>query len=218
VGYIREDAKRDAKMQSLEQIGAVQQKVKKWADKIQVGGFYKKAEAARKEGEVWEEDGKKWTVRGGIKQSISNLERARLPHWCPKCGKNMNGKLNEKFYWLKGTCHDCWSSYETKMRLAGVYGAYERRMLRANERSWIADVIAQHLDYIENQNDMEIHFMDGRWEVLAKASEFDEVKEKLQKDIQFMYDRLSVIEEEEIKDVENYKNLEAWQAEHPWAG
>ena len=217
MSYINHAAKEEAQRQSRDQIGAVQEKLKKWADKVVVGGFYKKAEEAREEGEVWKDvDGKEWTVKHGIKQNVTRLQDAKMPWWCPSCGRVMNHKIHEKFYWLKSACHDCWIKYEGQMRIEGVYSAYERRMLRANERAWIADIISQHLDYIQNQNDMELHFMDGRWEVLAHASEFDQVKEKLQNDIQFMYDRLEVIEKEEIEDAEHISELENWERENPW--
>ena len=215
--YINKEAKAEAKRRSTEQIGAVQDRLKKWANKVVVGGFYKSEGKEYKEGDVWEDsDGKKWTVKNGVKQSISKLQDAKMPWWCPSCGRTMNHKIHEKFYLIKGACHDCWVKYEGKMRIDRVYPAYERKMLRANERAWITDIIEQHLNYIKNQGDMQIHFMDGRWEVLADSSEFDEIKEKLQKDIQFMYERLQVLEQEEEDDQEEQKLLEEWQVDNPW--
>lgn len=217
--FINEKAKEEAKAKSSDQIHNVRQKIKKWSDRKVFGGYYKKAEPIRKEGEEWTDDeGKTWTVKNGVKQTISRHQDAKIPWWCPKCGRTLNHKIHEKFYILKGACHDCWIAYEGKMRVDGVYPAYERRMLRANERSWIADIIAQHLDYIENQQDMELHFRDGRWEVLADKSEFGEVKEKLRHDIQFMHDRLEFIQREEDDDKQNQIELEEWEEQNPWSG
>ena len=44
---------------------------------------YTKKEEFRKEGDIWEEDGRKWTIKDGIKQNITKLDRAKkaqIPH------------------------------------------------------------------------------------------------------------------------------------------
>ncbi len=55
----------------------------------QVG--YSKAQIERKEGDVWEESGKKWTIKNGIKQTVTRFDKLKesinLPLTCPKCGK-----------------------------------------------------------------------------------------------------------------------------------
>jgi hypothetical protein len=217
--YINYDAKVEARKQTDNQIEHVRSLVKSWANKVVVGGFYKKEDIVREEGDVWQDaDGRSWTKLNGIIQQVSKTQHAKTPWWCPKCERTLNNDIHVKFYWLRGACLDCWSSYETKMKLAKVYDAFERRTLRNNERAWIADIISQHLDYIENQGDMEIHFMDGRWEVLAHSSNFDEMKEKLQADIQFMYDRLMVITNEETLDADEQQRLTEWEIRNPWGG
>ena len=52
----------------------------------------------RKEGEKWEEDGKLYEWKNGIKQSISKLQDAKTPYWCPQCKQSMNGRLDYKMY------------------------------------------------------------------------------------------------------------------------
>ena len=42
---------------------------------IQIG--YKKETKEYSEGDIWEESGKKWTIRNGIKQTISNLDKIK---------------------------------------------------------------------------------------------------------------------------------------------
>ena len=41
------------------------------------GVGYSKKEIVRQEGDVWEEDGRQWTVKDGIKQNITRLDRQR---------------------------------------------------------------------------------------------------------------------------------------------
>ena len=65
----------------------------------QVG--YTKAQTEHKEGDVWEENGKKWTIKNGIKQTITRFDELKkiinLPLSCPSCGKAMKSNtLNKK--------------------------------------------------------------------------------------------------------------------------
>ena len=38
---------------------------------------YNKKQSFYKEGDVWEEDGRKWTIKNGIKQNITKMDRAK---------------------------------------------------------------------------------------------------------------------------------------------
>ena len=50
---------------------------------------YNKSSGRYKEGDVWTESGKEWTIKNGIKQNITKLDAAkkalRIPLACPKC-------------------------------------------------------------------------------------------------------------------------------------
>ncbi len=51
----------------------------------QVG--YSKAQIEHNEGDVWEENGKKWTIKNGIKQTVTRFDELKkvlnLPLTCP---------------------------------------------------------------------------------------------------------------------------------------
>ena len=70
------------------------------ATRDQIG--YSRKEEFHKEGDVWEENGKQWTIENGLKRSISKLQKARelirIPLTCPKCGKALNTALDKKMY------------------------------------------------------------------------------------------------------------------------
>lgn len=51
----------------------------KHGDKVGQSVGYSKQEKDYKEGDVWEEDGRKWTIKEGIKQNITKLDKAVLP-------------------------------------------------------------------------------------------------------------------------------------------
>ena len=91
---------------------------------------YKKTNTKRKEGEVWEEKGKTWTIKNGVRQNITKLDSlrkvVRTPLCCPRCGNRMIKKLDKKIYKLRKICFDCNLTDEHRMRLEGTYDQYER--------------------------------------------------------------------------------------------
>ena len=106
---------------------------------------YKKVLARHKEGDVWQESGKEWTIKNGIKQSITKLDAAkkalRLPLRCPNCGGPMKHHLAKKMYKIHGFCFDpCTVEMEAKLRTAGLYDQYEKRMMQGNMKTFIKDV------------------------------------------------------------------------------
>ena len=106
---------------------------------------YKKVLARHKEGDIWQENGKEWTIKNGIKQSITKLDAAkkalRLPLRCPNCGGPMKHHLAKKMYKIHGFCFDpCTVEMEAKLRTAGLYDQYEKRMMQGNMKTFIKDV------------------------------------------------------------------------------
>jgi hypothetical protein len=172
-------------------------KMDKWANRLQIS-MATKPNIVRVEGERWEEDGKTWYLQGGIKKSISLLEHSRMPHWCPRCSLPMNHRFDRKFYYLRGHCFNCNVEIEGQMRLDGTWEAFEKRMLRENEKAFLRDKIQENIDYIKNFRPPQAHFSDGRWEEIAPLSSFSELFERIEKDIEFMVGRLEQIQKEEL--------------------
>lgn len=111
--------------------------------KIQTG--YKAIIEKHGEGDIWEESGKKWTIKNGIKQNITKLNQAkeaiRIPLTCPNCGKPLKHWLDRKMYKIHGYCFDpCTVEYEAGLRKAGLYEQYEQRMMQGNMKAFIEDV------------------------------------------------------------------------------
>ena len=213
--YIRDDAKIEVKRRADEQVGAIREKMNKWANKISVGGFNPKKVDEHKEGDEWEdEDGKLWEFKHGIKQGVRKNANAILPFWCPRCGLSLHHKLHDTFYKLRGACHNCVVSYEGKMRVDGVWEIYERKTMRQNEKSFLNDAISKHEDYIRTFKVPQVHFEDGRWEELATLESFEVKFNELRKDILFMKTRLEQIKKDECED--DYTKLDAWIYENPW--
>lgn len=217
MSYLKYD-KEEVRKKIDEAKGNVQEKMNKWANTVVSG--WRPPVVERKEGEVWEDsDGRKWTVKDGIKQNISHLKDARMPWWCPRCHKNMNHRFDDKFYRLKGACFNCVVEYETKMRVDGVWEAYERRQQRNNERAFYVDKIKQHIHYLESWKPLQLMYEDGRYEDFGTREMFSDVFEKIREDIEFINGKLELIQQEENADDEPQQRLANWERSNPfWQG
>jgi len=139
---------------------------KKFAAKTVVGTGYQKAQIVRKEGDIWEENGKSWTIKNGIKQNVTKLDAAkkaiRIPLTCPKCSGSMRYYLSQKMYKIHGMCFDCVITYEADLRKAGLYDQYEKAMMQGSMRAfakdleqWVFERINTVNSFITEQGDVE---------------------------------------------------------------
>ena len=85
------------------------------------------------------------------------LKEARMPWFCPECNKVMKSRLDRKFYYMIQKCHDCVVKEETKMRINGTYGEYEKNKVRENKRSYIRD-LKQTIEEWKNSPDSVTYF------------------------------------------------------------
>lgn len=133
--------------------------------KNQIG--YDKIHKRHKEGDIWEEDGKTWTIKQGIRQNITKLHNVkksvRVPLTCPNCGNPMQHHLAKKMFKIHGFCFDpCTVEYEASLRKAGLYKQYEKRMIEGNMKSfiedinqWAADHVNMSSNFVTEQGDIE---------------------------------------------------------------
>lgn len=151
--------------------------------KTQTG--YSKPYVDRKEGEVWEEDGKRWKVTNGIKvhQPKTSKIRSRIltPLKCPKCGGPMQHPLAKKMYKIHGFCFDpCTVEYEKNLREAGLYSSYEKNLMKGNIKRFLKDIEEWYQDQI-NSN-IEYVTEDGAiedWKV-DKKKKCEQMKKNIQ--------------------------------------
>jgi hypothetical protein len=129
---------------------------KDYTAKTQSSTGYQKVYKKYSEGDTWEEFGKKWTIKNGIKQNITKLDSAkkaaRVPLACPKCGGSMNHWLAKKMYKIHGFCFDCTVDYEAKLRKAGLYEKYEKNMMKGNAYSFVNDLKAYVNNFVEYES------------------------------------------------------------------
>ena len=126
---------------------------KDFSGKTVDGTGYEKVYVAYKEGDIWEENGRTWTIKNGIRQNITKLDAAKkalqMPLKCPKCGGPMRHHLAQKMYKIHGFCFDpCTVEYEAELRKAGLYESYEKNMIQGSLKAFMKDVEEFILDSI----------------------------------------------------------------------
>ena len=93
-----------------------------------------------KEGDVWEETGRKWTIKNGIKQNITKLDRIKnlgiLPLNCPTCKGIMQvDDMNKKMYAIHRMCLDCVVKMEDEIKRQGKWDEYVKNIMNSNKNA-----------------------------------------------------------------------------------
>jgi hypothetical protein len=118
---------------------------KNYGDKTVTQAGYTKETVIYKEGDVWEENGKQWTIKNGLKQNITRLDNIKkslmIPLTCPNCSKPMkNDTLNKKMWPIHKMCFDCVITMETKLKREGKFEEYERNMTKKGIETYIKEL------------------------------------------------------------------------------
>jgi len=122
----------------------------------QVG--YNKQQQEYQEGDVWEENGKQWTIKNDIKQTVTKHDKLRqlvtMPLTCPKCDQPFkNNPINKKMWNIHHMCFDCVIEMEAKIKLEGKWDEYEKKMMNANKNAEIDDFEAAFEAFINTKAD-----------------------------------------------------------------
>lgn len=130
---------------------------KNFTAKTKLQSGYKKAYSHYAEGDIWEERGRKWTIKNGIKQNITKLDAAKkaiqIPLVCPNCGGSMRHTLAKKMYNLHGFCFDpCTVEMEANLRVSGLYEQYQNRMMSGNMKAFANDIEAWALQAVSTSD------------------------------------------------------------------
>ena len=127
---------------------------------------YSKAYKAYVEGDTWEESGRTWTIKDGIRQNVTKLDAAKkilqIPLVCPKCAKSLKHHISQKMYKIHKMCFDCVIDYEAELRKAGLYDSYEKAMMQGSIKAfakdiedWMLDNITATDTFVTEQGDVE---------------------------------------------------------------
>ena len=125
------------------------------SSETQIG--YNKKIIEHKEGDVWTENKKTWTIKNGIKQTISKLDSVRkevfMPLCCPECNKVMKKRLDKPYYRIHKKCHDCVILFEHKLQINGKYNDYKKDLQSKNNISYINRLESYLLDAVNTSNE-----------------------------------------------------------------
>jgi transcription elongation factor Elf1 len=124
--------------------------------RIQTG--YTKKHIERSEGDIWEENGKTWTINNGLKQTVTKHDKLRelvkMPFKCPECERAMKAnKLNKKMWVIHKKCFNCVIEYETTLKATGQYEEYAKNIMNANKNTFADDYEAAVKEYETAQPD-----------------------------------------------------------------
>ena len=129
-------------------------------------GYTKKYEH-HKEGDVWEEDGRKWTIKNGIKQKITKMDKfkkmGKTPLFCPECNTIMKKHLDTKVFPAYQKCFDCVIDYEQQLKKEGKLEEFHQNLRDQHIdtaidgfKSFMADAMKQsNQNYVTEAGDVE---------------------------------------------------------------
>jgi hypothetical protein len=110
-----------------------------------------------KEGDVWMEGRKTWTIKNGIKQTISKLDTIKkevfMPLCCTNCCKVMKKILDKPTYKVHKKCHDCVVEFEHKLKIRGEYDDYIKKLKAKNTLDIVDEMESYLLDAINTSNE-----------------------------------------------------------------
>jgi len=127
------------------------------ANRTRVQAGYEKQVKEYSEGDIWEENGKKWTIKNSIKQNVTKHDKLReiikFPLKCA-CDKPMKPtKLNKKMWTIHGKCFDCVVKHETHLKSTGQYEEYASKLMNANKNTFVTDYEQAVEAYIHDTGD-----------------------------------------------------------------
>jgi len=162
-------------------------------EKSTVGIGYEKKQEFYEEGDVWDADGRTWTIIDGIKQNITKLDKAKssilMPLFCPQCSNLMKNKFDKLFYIQYNRCFNCQIDFETEIRKLGLWEEYEKNIINSDLDSIIKDygvwmdeiLIGSNESFITEAGDIERWVGNGKKKLLENKEETIKYLQSLKK-------------------------------------
>jgi hypothetical protein len=122
----------------------------KYGEKTISGVGYLKKKEYHNEGDVWEENGKKWTIINNVKQNITKLDKIKkikVPLFCPSCSRPMNKPFDKDYFNVHRKCFDCVVEFETELRRIGAWEEYHKNI----HNSEIDNFIVKYKLWVEEE-------------------------------------------------------------------
>lgn len=154
-------------------------------DKTQLQAGWEKHKQVHKEGDVWQENGKSWTIKSGIKQTITKLDEIKklvlMPIACPNCGGVMRlDDYNKKMWAIHQKCFDCVIKMESEIKRQGKWEEYTGNILNSNKNAELDDLAMMLDEWIEDKDTFVSESGElEKWAGGDKQSIYKQVKERI---------------------------------------
>ena len=130
---------------------------KDYTSKTKFQSGYSKNSTLREEGDIWEENGKKWTIKNGIKQNVTKLDNIkksiRLPLCCPKCNGPLSYHLSKQIYRIHKMCMNCFLDYEDVLKKNGLLKKNILDQRKANVKFFIRE-LEESINLVNNDTNV----------------------------------------------------------------
>jgi hypothetical protein len=154
----------------------------KYGERTTMGTGYTKAKEFHNEGDVWEEDGRQWTIKNGLKQNVTKLDKAKegivLPLFCSCCNNVMKPHLDKRWYVLYGHCFNCQVDAEHKLRKEGKLEETEQQItndhvdgITKDFEVWFNELLNTNDSFVTEQGDVEKWDGSGKEQLIRQKEE-----------------------------------------------
>ena len=154
----------------------------KYGERTTMGTGYTKAKEFHNEGDVWEEDGRQWTIKNGLKQNVTKLDKAKegivLPLFCSCCNNVMKPHLDKRWYVLYGHCFNCQVDVEHKLRKEGKLEEVEQQItndhvdgMTKDFEVWFNELLNTNDSFVTEQGDVEKWDGSGKEQLIRQKEE-----------------------------------------------
>ena len=154
-------------------------------DRTQIQTGWEKVGKKYGEGDTWEDGGKVWTIKNGIKQTVTKYDALKqlivLPLACPQCKQPMKvDSYNKKMWSIHQKCFDCVIKMETEIKRQGKWDEYTASIMNKNKNAELEDLEAaleqwvnESDTFVSEQGDVE------KWGGGDKKAIYKQVKEEI---------------------------------------
>jgi hypothetical protein len=135
----------------------------KYGNRTTMGiGYNGEVQEEHKEGDIWQQGGRTWTIKDGIKENVTKLDKFKkvaVPLFCPNCKQVMDKQLDPFYYKSYGECVDCRATTETQMKISGTWEAYTNQTFNAEidqqieeYKNWFSNILSEGKEGYVSEN------------------------------------------------------------------
>lgn len=155
---------------------------------------YQKEEIQHVEGEFFEENGKTYMIKNGIKRSYSKLSKIRhetkTPLTCPKCNRAMTKWQDSKTWEKFRMCLDCLVEEDNQRIIDGTFDQYAKDKRNKNISAWLTDIEVACLEVVESIDANHFVTEMGDVEKWDKTFDKDKLRESVVNQVAELKDKL----------------------------